>query len=506
MTSNSSVEPIAETDAPIGSLAVQGVLTLLMRTGMLHVVNLLAGIVLARLLAPSDYGVFAIVTGLSMLFSALGSLGFSAAAIQRKSDISREQLSSLFWVQFTLAGVLVAVAIVVADPVAAFFKLGESGIWLIRAAAIALLLDSSRAMASASLERHLQYKPLALAEFVEGFSFQLAAMLCAFWGMGVWSLVCALLASRIAGLAMLIRVSDWRPMLAFDRAFVAATLPFGLYYQASTLISRFKDTFNPFVVGSVVGAAGAGYIGWATSLASLSYPLTMALWRVTFPTFSRLQDDRRVLERALSLCIRGSAATILPMSALLMVLAEPLTLVVFDPKWLPALPSFYLLTIAMWPGVVITATFFNLFVAVGRSDLPFRFAMYYLVFDWALGIPLVWMFGFVGVAIRSVIVAYVSLPIILHIARNYVMLDLRGDITPYVLRTALATLATWIVIQVVPVSLLSIALSGTVGIAVYIIWAYPLLARDLLPLAPFSYRRHIDRVLNTARMYLRGHL
>lgn len=482
------------TDATaVVSAAAGGVFSLLMRFGALQAVNFLASIVLSRLLFPDEYGVFAIITAVTSILSTVGGAGLSAAVIQRREEPTAAQLSSLFWLQLAASSLLFTVLFALSQFISDSFALSGSGAWLVRAAAVSLLMDSVRSVPSATLERRLNYGPVAMVEVSEGVAFQLVAVACAWLGFGVWALILALTASRVVGVGALLRVTDWRPIRAFDRAFVTTALHFGIRYQVPTLISRLKDTFNPIVVGLLVGTAGAGFIAWASALAFLPLPIMSTLWRVSFPALSRMQNRRDHLDLGVSLSIRAASATALPISMISLALAYPITTLVFDPKWVPALPSFYLLAISLWPAAVIGFPLLSMFGAIGRPDISLRFTILYAVLEWTLGIPLVLWLGFAGVAVRSVIVAYGTLPLLLAAAKPFVSISLRNVFFPYFLRSVAAAAVSWAISVAAPLSYPTLLASGGAGVAVYLALSLRPIIRDLQPVLSERQRRWIER-------------
>lgn len=480
--------------------AVSGAIALLVRFGVLQVLSMAASIVLARLLYPSDYGAFMIVSTLTSFLNVVASAGLGAAAIQREAEPTRVELSTLFWSQFAASLALMLGVAAVAGPVAAHFELDGSGTWLFRVGALALPLAALRSVPATILERRLHYKRIAVVEIVEGAAFNVATIAGALAGYGVWALVGGLVFSRALGFLALLIASPWRPALAFDMAYLRQALPFGVGYQFPALTSQLKEIFNPIVVGLLVGPTGAGYLAWAIGFAALPLPLTAVLWRVTFATFSRLSANPQALSNAVGVSVRIASAAVLPISMLMIALAEPITLLVFDPRWEPAIPAFRLMLVSYWPGAILLSTLFNLLCAKGRPDIPAKFTVLWAVLDWVVGVPMVWLFGFEGVAIRSVVNAYLTLPWVLIVARRFVPLDLRRDVLPYMLGSLAAAGVAFLLMHVLPWSTVSLVLSGMVGLLVYTALAWPLLQRDVLPYVAwpehlYIRRRLFDRVL-----------
>ncbi len=423
----------------ISHRAVSGVMVLTIRKFLLKAVNYLGSIILARLLLPEIFGIFAIVSFIITFFGFFSDVGLGAALIQKKDKLSQKDLS----VTFTLQQILVVTVTVLLWLAAPFFagkyNLGNEGTWLLRIFSLSLFLTSLKTIPSILLERRLQFKRLIWPEVVEVISFQIIAVTLAYLGLGVWSFILALLVRSLLGALVLFYLSPWRISFAWDKPIAKRLVSFGIPYNLNGFIATIKDAVMPIFVGAVSGAAAVGYLNWALTFSKLPILFMADIFRVTFPTYSRIQGNKEVLKKAIEKTIRFTNLFLFPTTFLLAALARPIVTIIFTDKWLPALPAFYIHLV----GIIIvgiTNTFMDAFWALGKTKIAVKLLIIYTAVNWGVSVPLVYLLGFNGAMIGSVIVLYVSLPLTWHYIRKIVPVEVIRHSWPAFVASALAGL------------------------------------------------------------------
>lgn len=421
------MEEIGELDSHVLSQrAVSSAVTLVGRKLALRGFSYLATIILARILTPEIFGVFAIVSFIVTFFSFFSDVGLGAALIQKKEKLTKAELSTAFFTQETLVLVLCIIMVLTAVPIARHYNLGESGIWLIRLASISLLLTSLKTIPSILLERVLKYNRLIVVEFVEVVSFQLIAVALAMSGFGVWSFIIALVARSFLGFVTLYVLSPWFPSLTFDVSSIKSLISFGIPYQSNYFIALFKDSLTPVFVGLISGATAVGYLNWAFTFSKIPIEFMSDFFRITFPAYSRIQHDKVLVKKSIEKTLFVTNAIIFPGVFLLMALAFPIVHLVFTDKWLPALPAFYIHSLGVLV-VGISITFSNTFWALGKVKIASTLMIVYAIINWVVSVPLVLKLGFIGAMIGSAVVLYVSLPLSVYFMNKIVKVDILGN-------------------------------------------------------------------------------
>ena len=439
--------------------AVHSVLALGLRQICTMGIGFLGGILLARLLSPSEFGLYAIVLFVLSFLITFGDAGLAASLVRQP----REPFEADYQAVFTFQQVLVVSGVILfwlaAPWVAGAYHLPRHDSWVFRLAALSLLCTSFQAIPSARLERHLSFDKLAMVEVAASFVFYSTAVALAWKGMGALSFAIAMFARSLIGAILVNRVSPWRIRWRWEWARARVHLRFGLPYQASGFVCGLKDSIIPVFIGLLLGAASVGYVNWALMVAA--YPLLPMgiLQRVYLPAFARLQLQRESLARFVEQVLRATNALVAPAAILILVSIGPFTRYVFGQKWLPAVPLFYF----FWVVNLFVPTFTPLLAlvnALGHPGTALKFAVMWMLGTWILGAPLILAFGTIGFAMANLCVSFSNLLLYRHLRVHLSFRVLPVIVPPWCVATAIG-LATYFVMHFNPPA-------GLVGLGIYL--------------------------------------
>ncbi len=398
-------DPGAESWTPlgIGRRTLQGATALGIRQVVAQSLNVLGAVLLARLLTPAEFGIFAIVVFLRTFLLAFGDAGLAASLIREPREPAEVEYRAVFAFQQILVVAICAVFWVLSPIVAHLYHLPDSEAWLFRLVALSLLCTSFQVIPTVRLERNLIYGKLAFIEIAMAAVFNGSAVGLAWIGWGAMSFGVALLARSLVGAVLANVVSPWRMGWSLSWKKVKPHLRFGLPYQGITFVSLLKDSIGPLYIGVLLGAAQMGYVSWASTFAAWPVLAIAVFQRVYLSAFSRMQNHPGSLARFVERSIQATNAIVAPGAILVLVFAVPITRIVFGEKWLVALPLFYL----FWSGSLFAPTFIplvSLLNALGRSRLTFLFALFWMAGTWVLGVPFIWLWGPLGYAAAVLVV------------------------------------------------------------------------------------------------------
>ena len=379
---------------------MRGAAALGIRQILVQGLGALTGIVLARLLSPSDFGLFGIITFVLTFLVAFGDVGLGASLIREPEEPSEEDYRAVFTAQQLLVAVVVLVGWFASPMLAHAYHLPPHRAILFRLVAISLLFTSFQVIPSVRLERHLKFQKLAAVEVAQALVYNGVTMGAAFAGLGPLSFALGLLSRSAAGAAIINWVSPWRIGWHLDIQRIRRHLSFGLPYQGIAFTSLLKDSITPVFVGLALGISQVGYINWANMVAAYPVMALMVLQRVYLPAFARMQAHKERLGAFVEKVILATNAIVAPLAILTFVLIQPITVTVFGQKWLVAIPLFRLFWLANL--FVPTATpLMGLLNALGRSRTTFGFALLWMLGTWVMGVPLVLLWGTIGYALAS---------------------------------------------------------------------------------------------------------
>ena len=415
----------------VKSRAVKGVLALTSRTFFLQLISFSTTFLLTIFLSPSIFGVFFVVSAVISFLGYFSDIGLAAALIQKKETITDEDLKTTFTIQQVLVSSIVGLALVFSQKIALFYGLDNAGLWLLRSLLVSFFLSSLKTIPSILLERKLDFNRLVIPQIVETAFFSVVVVFLAIKGFGIASFSWAVLARGISGLVVIYLLSPWKIGFGFSRVVAKRLLSFGLPFQANSFLALVKDDLFTIFLGKVLPFSAIGYIGWAKKWAEFPLRLIMDnVIRVTFPAFSRLQNNPVYLKAALEKTILFLSLLILPMSFLMIILIRPLVyLIPKYLKWEPALFSFCLFVLANLFSALSTPLT-NVLNAIGKIKVTLKLMMMWTILTWLISPFLVFKMGFNGVALAAFLIAAFTVIIPIVTVKKYINFDLLPNIFP----------------------------------------------------------------------------
>jgi O-antigen/teichoic acid export membrane protein len=412
----------------VASKVALAVVALGTRQIFVHGFNLVGNIMLARLLSPTDFGVYAVVIFLITFLGTFGGTGLASNLIRSPEAPSEEEYASVFAAQQSILVVVTAVLLLISPKITRLYHLPPNYVWLFWLAAISLLITSFMVIPQIKLERELAFSKLAVAEVWQAAAFNGCAILLAWKHWGGMAFSIALLVRALTGVFVLFAVEPWIPKWHWNWYLIRKNLSFGFYYQLSQVASLVKDAISPILIGLVLGAASVGYISWASMVASYPVLALMVLQRVYLPVFSRLQHEPATLKRFVEKVILATNGIAAPVSVFLLALIVPISNLVYGSKWDTAIPIFVL----FWVTNLFTPTatpLLALLNTMGASRIVFAFTILWMLLTWAIGIPLVLWLGAIGLAIANICVQLSNL-VLFAVVKRRLHISILSSIAP----------------------------------------------------------------------------
>lgn len=474
------IDPTEElTTEVVAKRATSGAAILTLRTIFIQVISFFANALLTIFLEPSQYGVFFLVSAVINFLAYFSDIGFAAALIQKKEGLTKEDLRTVFTAQQILIFLLLIIVFLASPLIKGFYKFNEESIFLLWALTFSLFTSSLKTIPSVLMERRLEFNKLVIPQIVETIVFNIVVVYLAFKGYGVTSFTIAVLLRAISGLITTYIIQPWLPAIAFSTHSFKSILKFGIPYQTNALLAMVKDDGMTLFLGSLIGPSGVGLLGWAQkwAYAPLRFFMDQVI-KVTFPAFSRLQDNKKELSSVVSKSIFFVCLFVFPMLILLILLAPSLTQVIPKySKWSPALMALTLISITSGFAAV-TTPITNMLNAIGKISLTFKFMIMWTLLTWLFIPPLALLYGVNGVAIGISIIGVSSiLPLIK--AKEYVDINYFAIVGKPIIGSTLMGILIFTLRGILPVSFLSIIGMLILGIVSYIVLLF-ILEPDLL--------------------------
>lgn len=359
------------------------------------VLQTLSTMLMARLVAPNHFGLIGMVTALTGLLTVIRDAGLSTATIQR-DVITREQISTLFWINTGLGFALAIVSALLAPVVAGFY--GEPRLVMITMLlAITSIFSGLAAQHQALLRRQMRFSALAAIDLGSLLAGTVVGVVMGMKNYGYWALIGMQIAQAFVVWIGTFVALPWIPGAPIRGAGIGSMLRFGSFLTGSNLMNYlFRNTDN-VLIGWYWGAGPLGLYSKAYGL--LMLPLNQVNWpvgNVAVPALSRVLQEPERFRRYFLGGYTIVASLTLPVIAASTIFAEEIIRIMLGSQWGGAVNLFRLLAPAAISGALLNP-FGWLFVATGRADRQFRFAILWsglIVLAFAAGLR----FGPEGVA------------------------------------------------------------------------------------------------------------
>jgi O-antigen/teichoic acid export membrane protein len=385
--------------------AVKGIATLTGRTLILNLISFVSQGLLWAFLDPSQFGVFLVVSATINFLSYFADIGLGAALIQKKEAPTSADYKTVFTVQEILVVALFLIIILISPILSKTNSLNREGIMLLYALDFSFLLASFKNIPSIQLERKLEFGKFVIPQVLENMVYSVAVVFFAWKGLGITSFTYAVVIRGFVGLIAIYVLNPWKPGFAFSLGSFKNLIKFGIPYQLNNFLATLKDDGMTVVLGGILGTAGLGILGTAQKLAQ--YPLRFFMdnvTKVTFPAFSRMQDDKVQLERSLTRSIFFICALVFP-SLVGLSLTFPIIVSAIPKyaKWAPAfIPLVFLSVNSLWAAATTQLT--NFLNSVGKIKTTFKLMIMWTSLTWALVPILSIKLGVAGAALAYLII------------------------------------------------------------------------------------------------------
>lgn len=330
-------------------------------------VTFLVGIVLARLLSPSEYGLIGIVTIFTTVLTGIVDSGFSNALI-RKKDVTNDDYNTMFITNMAISVLMFLLLFACSPMIAVFFKRPEL-VDITRVMGLILVFQALSITQVTILTKRIDFKTKTKASLISAVSSGTIGIGMALMGFGVWSLVGQYLSQKLLYTFCLWIFNRWWPSLRFSMLSFSYMWGFGWKVMLAGIINNIWNQLYQVVVGKCYSPATLGQYSRSREYANLfSSNFTAIIQRVSFPALAEIQDDQERMvtayRKVIKLTMFVTAICMISMGAM----AEPLIYCLIGPQWHEAAAFLPLICISLslYP---LHAINLNMLQVQGRSDI-----------------------------------------------------------------------------------------------------------------------------------------
>ena len=330
-------------------------------------VGFVVGMILARLLTPTDYGSVALLSLFFAIAGSLASCGFGNALVQKK-DVSELEFNSVFYVSIFVSLVIYGIFFFAAPWIARFYNLPVL-CPVVRVSALSFIFNAVNSVQGAELSRKMLFDRRFRISFITCMVSSVCGITFAYWGWGVWALVMSSLFTSIASVTAYWFIIAWRPKLMFSFASLKSLFSYGWKMSVAGLVHTTYANLSGFLIGKFYSPADLAFVNKGRSVPNLLMSsVDGTINSVSFPALAQLQDQKAKVRDGMRRMIQCSTYIIFPLLAGLCVCARPLIVLLYGDRWIESIPYVMVacLTFLLHPFNTINT---NAISAIGRSDV-----------------------------------------------------------------------------------------------------------------------------------------
>lgn len=402
----------------------------LFERGSVQIIQFVVGIIIARLLGPSDYGSVALLTVFIAVATVFVQSGLGMALVQKK-DSDELDFSSVFWYSIAIAVLSYLVLFFSAGAIASFYEIAELAGYL-KVMALILFPGALSAIQIAYLSKHMQFKLQFRGSLTAATISGLVGVAIAYAGFGAWALISQQILYQVMLCVVFLFVLNWRPRFLFSFNKTKPLLKYGSKILLSNLVDTIYRNLESLVIGKFFSAATLAFCNKGKVFPMvISDNIDGSVQSVMLPAFSKYQDDQNSLKDLLRKTISLSTFLFFPSMMMLAATSKALIGICLGPNWMESVPYLMLFCLLAMFIPLQTASIQAL-NAKGLSGVTLR----YRILTRIIGVSLLFIFllSFRNpyfIVVASIITEISGVVILLPSSKkylNYGILDLLKDI------------------------------------------------------------------------------
>lgn len=453
--------------AQIITRSTRGMIALVQRSFLLQIISAVATFILAYYLDSSIFGVFAVVNAVIGFLAYFSDVGLAAALIQKKEALTDKDLSTTFTIQQILVGIILTIGFLGTPLIQDLYHLDQQSTWLYWSLLVSFIFSSLKTIPSILLERKLEFQKLVIPQIIETLVFNIVTVFLAWKGYGITSFTWGILLRGVTGFLCMYAIAPWRFRFGISKSVASTLFRFGIPFQSNSLLALVKDDLLFLVLGRVLTLEQIGFIFLGKRLSELPLRTVMDnVMRVTFPAFSRLQHDSKLLVKALEKTTFGIALIVFPLYVSMIFFIQPfMELVPRYQKWEGALLSFYFLCVTSIAASLSTPLT-NALNAIGKIKITLGLMVMWIVLTWMLVLTFIQFIGYHGFAMALMVISW-TLIVVVVIVKRYIPIQFIPQVSVQAIAAVIQGILFALLVPNVPHTFLWLFVVGVMGIVTY---------------------------------------
>lgn len=435
-------------------------------------VNLIVQILLARLIAPTDFGSLAIIVAVTHYASLFVQSGLATTLIQKK-DLDMTDVNTVMTSSVAVALVMYLGLYFCSPWISDIYHMKELT-WPLRVLSLVLFLNAINSVQTALLSRNMQFKQIFLRSVIAVPAAGFIGVFLAYRGFGLWALVIYTLSSMALTVFVMALASPYRYKLEFKLSRAKELYSFGVKILFTSLVSGLGDTLRVLVIGKKYNTSDLAYYEKAYSYSNyFTQIITSSVSGVLLPTFSRAQDNKTDILRMARRSVGLSSFFIIPFLTLIITISYPLVCLLLTEKWVPVVPFLCVFCILRIPSC-ISVIDKHVYYSLGISKIGLYYEIGLLVLNLSM------LFLTINVSVLAVAIGYLAVEMIGCISIFFISSRVYG----YSIKMRIADMIRPVLNSVIiyyifkngifeyDSYILTICVKGILGVATYLLLSY----------------------------------
>ena len=395
-----------------------------------QLVIFIIGIVVARLVTPSEYGVLGILMVFINVSSVFVDSGLGNSLIYY-NELKKRDLYTTFSMNIFISISLILLIYLSSSLIEEFYNLENLALYL-QVISLTILFNAFLVVPTAILKVNLNFKSLAISNMCSSVASGILAIVMAYHGYGIWALIAQVMVRSFLQASFLVVMSKWIPRLIFYKESCIRLYRYGINLITASCLTKVTEEGISFFLGKVFLPYNLGIYTRATQFSVLpSTSIGNVIISVLFPTLSLVKDDKDKFKQIYNAIIKIMSALSMPVFVILVVIAEPFIRLVLTEKWIEVVPFLQVFCIGrlLFPVSNVTEQALN---AVGRSDLFLKQQIWKMAVKALFILPALF-FNIYIVAIADALSSMVAYFVTTMIAREVLSIGVFGQLRSIVL-------------------------------------------------------------------------
>lgn len=332
-----------------------------------QLITIIVTIVLARIIAPNEYGIISIVNVFINIANAFVINGFGNSLIQKK-DSDELDFSTVFYFSIGFSTIVYLILFICAPFISKFYEMDALTL-ILRIMGVRLPIAAINSVQQAYISKQMAFKKFFFATLGGTLASAAVGITMAYNGFGIWALVAQYLTNVCIDTVVLSFTSGWKPRLIYSRTRMSGLFSYGWKIMFVGVMTTVYANIRNLVIGKKYNSADLAYSEKGEQFPSaIAGNINSSITKVLFPVLSDLQDDIEQLKRAVRRSIKVGTYVLFPIMFGFVVVSEKFVTVFMTEKWIGCVPFLQIMCIvyAMQP---LQTSSLQAIKALGRSSL-----------------------------------------------------------------------------------------------------------------------------------------